>query len=131
MKRSLSSSILRKRNLGRLFLIASFVFVVKSVFFPRSHEQEIKHHNVLERVTHADKTLDAQRHDFLQRRMGGSLPKDILDDLIYDGERSKPPGDTNWPVDASQTAGVQDYWKRFQSKLHVSLIHAEREEVLD
>jgi hypothetical protein len=89
MIRSLWSSILRKRNLGRLFLVASFVFFVKSVFFSQAHEQEIKHHNVLERVTHADKTLDIQRHGFLQRRMGGGLRKDMLDDLIYDGERTK------------------------------------------
>lgn len=85
MKKSLPSSILRKRNLGRLFLIAASVLVVKAIFFPRRHEQEIKHHNVLERVTHADKTLDVQRHDFLQRRMGGGLRKDMFDDLIHDG----------------------------------------------
>lgn len=119
MKGLFSSSTLRRRNLGRLFLVASFVFVVKSVFFPQAHEQEIKHHNVLERVTHADKTLDIQRHGFLQRRMGGGLRKDMLDDLIYDGERTNL---SRGLLMYRKIQGVQDYWTRFQSKLYVSSV---------
>ncbi|KIM31230.1 hypothetical protein M408DRAFT_327492 [Serendipita vermifera MAFF 305830] len=101
MKRSLSSSLPRKRSWVRIIILVFFVAIVKTVFFSTSHEQEIKPHNVLERVAHGtDKTLDVQRHQFLQRRMGGALRKDIFDEIIYDG--------------------VTDYWTRFQSKFITS-----------
>ena len=116
MKRSLPLALLRKRNLGRILLTALFVLVLKLVFFPKGHEQEIKHHNVLERVTYGkDKSLDVQRHDFLQRRMGGALQKDLFDEVIYDGERRKTIEITK--LMHVQLSGVTDYWTRFQSKL--------------
>jgi hypothetical protein len=80
-----STSLLRKRNLGRIVLAVLAFLVLRSFFSSRQQKQEIKHHNVLERVTRPDRTLDVQRHDFLQVRMGGALPKDILDDMVYDG----------------------------------------------
>ncbi|KAG8995306.1 Cryptococcal mannosyltransferase 1 [Tulasnella sp. JGI-2019a] len=54
----------------------------------------IVQHSVLERVTLADKTLDVQRHPFLQARMG----RDERDDLLMGWLRN----------------GVNDYWNRFQ-----------------
>lgn len=110
-----ATSLWRKRNLGRLFLLILAFFVLRTLFSSHHHQQEIKHHNVLERVTRPDRTLDVQKHEFLQVRMGGALPKDILDELIYDGGStcSSPTSQ----VQISNLLGVTDYWNRFQSKL--------------
>lgn len=80
-----SASFLRKKNIGRFILAVLVFLVLRSYFQSRQRTKEIKHHNVLERVTRPDKTLDVQRHDFLQVRIGGALQRDMMDDLISDG----------------------------------------------
>jgi hypothetical protein len=55
---------------------------------------EIREHNVLERVTRSEKTLNPQKHKFLQVRMGRDERPDLFSDIIQNG--------------------VDDFWERFQ-----------------
>ena len=95
---------LRRRSLSRILWIASLgVFLRFTLFssssssptsFYNSDSHEIQEHNVLERVTRPDKTLNVQKHKFLQVRMGRDDREDLLEDVIKNG--------------------VTDYWERFQ-----------------
>lgn len=89
----------RRRTLSRLLLFCVVSFFVKVFFFPpppppRVHSHQIKGHNFIERATRSDKSLNVQRHPFLQARMGRDEKEDIFSNLIRNG--------------------VRDYWERFQ-----------------
>lgn len=96
---------IRRRTLSRLAFIFAAVFAVRMIFFPsspsssssgksRQDNYEIKEHNFIERATTRDKTLNVQKHAFLQARMGRDDGADMFDELISNG--------------------IQDYWERFQ-----------------
>ena len=89
----------RRRTLSRLFLFCVAALFVKVFFFPppppsRLHSHQIQGHNFIERATRSDKSLNVQRHPFLQARMGRDEREDIFSNLINNG--------------------VHDYWERFQ-----------------
>lgn len=89
----------RRRTLSRLALFCVVSFFVKVFFFPppqppRIHSHQIQGHNFIERATRSDKSLNVQRHPFLQARMGRDEKEDIFSNLIRNG--------------------VRDYWERFQ-----------------
>lgn len=95
---------LRRRSFTRIFFVVSVGIFLRLAFFPSSSlpsssfhasdSLEIQEHNVLERVTRADKTLNVQKHRFLQVRMGRDERDDLLGDVVKNG--------------------VLDYWERFQ-----------------
>ncbi|KAF5378084.1 hypothetical protein D9615_007621 [Tricholomella constricta] len=90
---------IRRRSLSRLFAIAAFAFLLRLVFFPSAGPitptgHQIKEHNFIERATRPDKSLNVQRHQFLQARMGRDEREGILGQVIQNG--------------------VWDYWERFQ-----------------
>lgn len=95
---------LRRRSFTRLFFIICLGGIVRLVFFSSpssspsslftSDSLEIQEHNVLERVTRPDKSLNVHKHKFLQVRMGRDDRDDLLGDVIRNG--------------------VMDYWERFQ-----------------
>lgn len=98
---------LRRRSLSRLLWILGLGVFLRFAFFSsssssssstssfyNSDSHEIQEHNVLERVTRPDKTLNVQKHKFLQVRMGRDDREDLLDEVIKNG--------------------VTDYWERFQ-----------------
>ncbi|KAJ7725967.1 glycosyltransferase family 69 protein [Mycena metata] len=97
---------LRRRSLSRVFFIAVCAFVVRWIFFssPTSAagyaSHQIKEHNFIERATRPDKSLNVQKHQFLQARMG----RDERDELMGAQIRN----------------GVDDYWERFQMPYMVS-----------
>jgi hypothetical protein len=104
LQRRLEMAIaIRRRNITRLLLILLLAFSARLFFSTSSlpaasplytpESGEIREHNVLERVR-PDKTLNVQKHKFLQVRMGRDERKDILGDVVRDG--------------------VLDYWERFQ-----------------
>lgn len=100
--RTLSVS-LRRRTWTRLALVALLLYFLKQIFYsPRnpSRQKEIKHHNVLELVTRADKILDVHKHDFLQVRLGRDERPDLFSEVVRNG--------------------VYDFWTRFQLPLCVS-----------
>ncbi|KAG8852972.1 Cryptococcal mannosyltransferase 1 [Serendipita sp. 411] len=94
-----SIAVPRRRAFVRIFLALIGFLVLRRFFWSPRQKQEIQHPNVFERVR-PERTLDVHKHDFLQVRMGGALPRDILDEFIADG--------------------VSDYWNRFQSKFITS-----------
>ncbi|KAF8752900.1 hypothetical protein RHS01_07340 [Rhizoctonia solani] len=67
-----------------------------SLFFsgPRTAPHEITAHNVLDRVTNADRTLDVRKHKFLQARIGRDERPDLLSEWVHNG--------------------ALDFWQRFQ-----------------
>ena|ERR1700761_3217299 len=94
---------LRRRSLSRVFFIAACAFVVRWLFFssPSSSALEagaathhIKEHNFIERATRPDKSLNVQRHPFLQARMGRDERDELMGEVIRNG--------------------ADDYWERFQ-----------------
>jgi hypothetical protein len=94
---------LRRRSLTRILFTLGLGVLLRFAFFSPSSTTssfynsdliEIQEQNVLERVTRPDKLLNAQKHKFLQVRMG----RDDRDDLLIDVIRN----------------GVSDYWERFQ-----------------
>jgi hypothetical protein len=100
---SMAGLSLRRRSLTRLFFVLFVGACVRYLFFSSTTPSSVPHHakpneilgyNVLERVTRLDKTLNVQKHKFLQVRMG----RDERDDLFGDVVRN----------------GVRDYWERFQ-----------------
>jgi hypothetical protein len=100
---SMAALSLRRRSLTRLFFLLFVGACVRYLFFSSTTPSSVPHHkkpneilgyNVLERVTRLDKTLNVQKHRFLQVRMG----RDERDDLFGDVVRN----------------GVRDYWERFQ-----------------
>lgn len=86
----------RRRSVGRLLVFIILGFIFRSIFRSGSASgDEILEHNVLERVvTRSDKTLDVQRHPFLQARLGRDDNEDLLSGVIKDG--------------------VADFWEHFQ-----------------
>jgi hypothetical protein len=92
---------LRRRSLSRVLFIAACAFAVRWLFFsssaaavPGYAAHQIKEHNFIERATRPDKSLNVQKHPFLQARMG----RDERDELMGIQIRN----------------GVDDYWERFQ-----------------
>src|ERR1700683_3027958 len=94
---------LRRRSLTRILFALGLGVFLRFTFFSSSSSptsfyatdsHEIQEHNVLERVTRPDKTLNVQKHKFLQVRMGRDDRDDLLVDVISNG--------------------VMDYWERFQ-----------------
>lgn len=91
----------RRRTLSRLLFFGAVVVFVKLLFFPAStptrpktNDHQIKQHNFIERATGPDRSLNVQRHAFLQARMGRDEEEDIFSGLVRNG--------------------VRDYWERFQ-----------------
>ncbi|KAF9466694.1 capsular associated protein [Collybia nuda] len=92
----------RRRNLSRLLFIITFIFCLRWLFFPSSSNSahiasashQIKEHNFVERATRPDRSLNVQKHGFLQARMGRDERDGILGQTVVDG--------------------VMDYWERFQ-----------------
>ncbi|KAG8993188.1 Cryptococcal mannosyltransferase 1 [Tulasnella sp. 427] len=92
---AITLSFTQRRLLTRIGLGIGAIIILRALFGPSSHPKHvIREHNVLERVTLADKTLDVQRHPFLQARMG----RDDRDDLL-----------SGWVKN-----GLRDYWERMQ-----------------
>ncbi|GLB42772.1 putative cryptococcal mannosyltransferase 1 [Lyophyllum shimeji] len=95
---------LRRRSLSRLLILAVVAFVVRLLFFSSTPpnnlaaapttSHQIKAHNFIERATRPDKSLNVQRHKFLQARVGRDEREGILGEVIQNG--------------------VRDYWERFQ-----------------
>ncbi|KAF7326416.1 Glycosyltransferase family 69 protein [Mycena venus] len=92
---------LRRRSLSRVFFIAACAFVVRWLFFSSSSasaasygSHQIKEHNFIERATRPDKSLNVQKHPFLQARMGRDERDELMGTEIRNGE--------------------DDYWERFQ-----------------
>ncbi|KAF8887026.1 capsular associated protein [Gymnopilus junonius] len=83
------AATVRRRTLSRLFF-----FGVVALFVKLSNSHQIQGHNFIERATRSDKSLNVQRHPFLQSRMGRDEKEDIFSNLIRNG--------------------VRDYWERFQ-----------------
>ncbi|KAG6868900.1 hypothetical protein C0993_008198 [Termitomyces sp. T159_Od127] len=89
----------RRRSLSRLLTIAALAFLIRYLFFSpstseyASYEQEIQGHNIIERATRPDKSLNVHKHKFLQARMGRDERGDLLGQVILNG--------------------VQDWWDRF------------------
>ncbi|KAG7085763.1 hypothetical protein E1B28_003304 [Marasmius oreades] len=97
--------LLRRRvSFVRLcFLVGVLVFFRLTFFssshssshsFSTSHSHQIEEHNFIERNTRPDKSLNVQKHKFLQARMGREERDDWLNPVIRNG--------------------MEDYWDRFQ-----------------
>lgn len=89
----------RRRTLSRLLFLCVVSFFVKVFFFPpppppKIHSHPIQGQNFIERATRSDKSLNVQRHPFLQSRMGRDEKEDMFSNLIRNG--------------------VRDYWERLQ-----------------
>ena len=91
----------RPRTLFRLLFLAAACLLLRFTFFPHRHTKvlksnshQIKGHNFIERATRPDKSLDVQRHPFLQARIGRDEKEDIFSNLVR--------------------TGIRDYWERFQ-----------------
>lgn len=92
---------LRRRSFTRILFVVTLGIFLRITFFSSSSipasptdPLEIREQNVLERVTRPDKTLNVQKHKFLQVRMGRDERGDLLGDVVRNG--------------------VLDYWERFQ-----------------
>ncbi|CAE6472585.1 unnamed protein product [Rhizoctonia solani] len=86
----------RRGFVTRLLLGGATLYILHTLFFssPRSAPHEITAHNVLDRVTNADRTLDVRRHKFLQARLGRDERPDLLSEWVQNG--------------------ALDFWQRFQ-----------------
>ncbi|KAG6824785.1 hypothetical protein H0H92_005831 [Tricholoma furcatifolium] len=95
----MSLSPVRRRSLSRLLSVLALAFFIRYVFFPSTdtdttpYDLEIREQNIIERATRPDKSLNVQRHKFLQARVG----RDERDDLLGQTVRN----------------GVRDWWERF------------------
>ncbi|KAF8738576.1 hypothetical protein AX14_011056 [Amanita brunnescens Koide BX004] len=89
---------LRRRSLSRFLLFVGAIISVKLFLFPStppsSAEHQIKGHNFIERATRPDKSLNVQKHRFLQARLGRDETAELMGDVIRNG--------------------ANDYWERFQ-----------------
>ncbi|KAJ7283595.1 glycosyltransferase family 69 protein [Mycena rebaudengoi] len=101
------SLALRRRSLSRIVFFACCAFIVRWLFFspPSSSAaayaaHQIREQNFIERATRPDKSLNVQKHKFLQARMGRDERDELMGDVIRNG--------------------VQDYWERFQMPYIVS-----------
>lgn len=93
------SNVFRRRTLARI-LVLILCGVVLRFFWLSGHTQqphEIRGHNIVERVTTRDKTLNVHKHNFLQARLGRDERPELLGEVIKNGAR--------------------DYWERFQKPL--------------
>lgn len=95
--------LLRRRSFARLFFLAGVFLFFRLTFFSSSHSShsfsvphshQIEEHNFIERNTRPDKSLNVQKHKFLQARMGREERDDWLMTVIRNG--------------------MYDYWDRFQ-----------------
>jgi len=91
----------RRRTLSRFLFVGLVFLFTKVVFFPtkpsaksKENSHQIQGHNFIERATRPDRSLNVQRHPFLQARMGRDEKQDMFSNLIFNG--------------------VRDYWERFQ-----------------
>ncbi|KAJ6482210.1 glycosyltransferase family 69 protein [Mycena vitilis] len=97
---------LRRRSLSRIFFIGACAFFARWLFFspattaPGYAAHQIKEHNFIERATRSDKSLNVQKHPFLQARMGRDEREELMSNEIRNG--------------------VDDYWERFQMPYMVS-----------
>jgi hypothetical protein len=94
---------MRRRHFSRLLLAIAFAFAVRFVFFSLSssssrtygsYSHQIQEHNLIEKATRPDRSLNVKKHKFLQARMGRDERDELLGDVIRNG--------------------VRDYWERFQ-----------------
>ncbi|KAH7923576.1 glycosyltransferase family 69 protein [Leucogyrophana mollusca] len=90
---------LRRHTLTKFFFLLSLFFIARIIFGSSSQNPpsvlEFQEHNVFERVTGTDKSLNVQKYKFMQTRMGRDDREDIFADIIGNG--------------------VRDYWERFQA----------------
>jgi hypothetical protein len=95
----MAPSIPRRGFITRVLLSGVAIYIFHSLFFSSSRvpPHEITAHNVLDRVTNADRTLDVQRHKFLQARLGRDERPDLLSEWVSNG--------------------ALDFWQRFQLPL--------------
>ncbi|KAI6022044.1 glycosyltransferase family 69 protein [Pisolithus marmoratus] len=110
-------AFLQKRGiLAKFFAVATALVLARSLFFPQdpapSSTAQYRGYNVLERVTGVDRSLNVQKHKFLQARVGRDERPDIFDDLVTDG--------------------VRDYWNRFQFPIMIGkdTAHGDAQNVL-
>lgn len=98
----------RRRSLSRLLAGAAFLFLIRYLFYSpptpeyAAYEQEIQGHNIIERATRPDKSLNVHKHKFLQARMGRDERGDLLGQVILDG--------------------AQDWWDRFSPRCVTHLL---------
>ncbi|KAF8648885.1 hypothetical protein AX16_006160 [Volvariella volvacea WC 439] len=95
---------LRRRSTYKFIVIIGIGLSIYLLFFSSSFSistqssstspYEIRQHNFIERATRLDKSLNVQKHRFLQARIGRDERGDIFMSLIRNG--------------------VRDYWERFQ-----------------
>ena len=89
----------------RFSVLLGIGFFVRLIFFSASapskssESHQIKEHNFIERATRPDKSLNVQKHPFLQARFGRDEREDIFNGLVYEG--------------------IMDYWTRLQLPLCV------------
>lgn len=89
----------------RIAVLLGIGFLVRLIFFSSatpsksSESHQIKEHNFIERATRPDKSLNVQKHSFLQARVGRDEREDIFNGLVYEG--------------------IMDYWTRLQLPLCV------------
>lgn len=91
----------RRRTLLRIFFLVVVSLLIRLTFFSsqrtelsKSQSHQIQGHNFIERATRPDKSLNVQRHPFLQARMGRDEREDVFSNLV--------------------STGTRDYWERFQ-----------------
>ncbi|KAE9396877.1 hypothetical protein BT96DRAFT_966340 [Gymnopus androsaceus JB14] len=104
---------LGRRRLSRLAYAVAAIFLIRTLFFSTSdspsssrsfassiQSKQIEEHNFIERATRPDKSLNVQKHKFLQSRIGRDSRLEVLGDVIRNG--------------------INDYWDRFQLPYIVS-----------
>ncbi|TFK68893.1 glycosyltransferase family 69 protein [Pluteus cervinus] len=91
----------RRRSLSRIFYIVVFGTFVRFAFYPTqtpapvsSRAHQIQEHNFIERATLPDKSLNVQKHRFLQARIGRDEREEVLGRVIQ--------------------SAIHDFWGRFQ-----------------
>ncbi|KIY50681.1 glycosyltransferase family 69 protein, partial [Fistulina hepatica ATCC 64428] len=92
----------RRRSLGRICLTVVIALTIRLLFFSSSSpsyesaraNQEIQQYNLIERATRGDRSLNVQKHRFLQSRIGRDEPPEIFGNIMRNGAR--------------------DWWERFQ-----------------
>ena len=94
------NGLLRVAALLGLSFLVRFIFFSSSAPTRSSQSHQIKEHNFIERATRPDKSLNVQKHSFLQARLGRDEREDIFNGLVYEG--------------------ILDYWTRLQLPLYVA-----------
>ncbi|GJJ14286.1 hypothetical protein Clacol_008550 [Clathrus columnatus] len=104
--------MLRRRDLGRLTLLIVTGLILRNFLTSTSSKDEIRGHNVLERVvSRSNSVLDVRKHPFLQAHIGRDEYDDFFNNVI--------------------TNGADDYWERFQKPFtfNSETSHADEEAV--